>query len=124
MEDAFWCHPFQRQEGLWKIGKHCSNVLISSFICVSGTIFAIDRGNTYAAFRDVVGVVHDVSGQAKVTDLHKFALTDQHISCRKVSMDALPETQLNIVSTPETSCRSSSKAKVMVELFGLHGMIS
>lgn len=89
MEDAFWCHPFQRQECLWKIRKHCSNVLISSFISVSGSIFAIDRGNTYAAFWDVVGVVHDVSGQAKVTDLHKFALTDQHISCREVSMDAL-----------------------------------
>lgn len=44
---------------------------------------------TYAAFWDVVGVVHDVSGQAKVTDLHKFALTDQHISGREVSMDAL-----------------------------------
>lgn len=89
MEDAFWCHPFQRQEGLWKIGKRCSNVRISSFICVSGSVFATDRGNTYAAFWDVVGVVHDVSGQAKVTDLHKFALTDQHISCSEVSMDAL-----------------------------------
>lgn len=31
---------------------------------------------TYAAFGDVVGVMHDVSGQAKVTDLYKFALTD------------------------------------------------
>lgn len=84
MEDAFWCHPFQRQEGLWKSGKS-----LPSLICVPGSTFATDQGNTYAAFWDVVGVVHDVSGQAKVTDLHEFALTDQHISGREVSMDAL-----------------------------------
>lgn len=54
--------------------------------------FIIDQCNnfaTYAAFRDVVGVMHDVSGQAKVTDLHQFALTDQHIPCSEVTMDAL-----------------------------------
>lgn len=44
---------------------------------------------TYAAFGDVVGVMHDISGQAKVTDLHKFALTDQHVSGREVTMDTL-----------------------------------
>ena len=44
---------------------------------------------TYAAFRDVVGVMHDVSGQAEVTDLHQFALADQHIPGSKVTMDAL-----------------------------------
>lgn len=85
MEDAFWCHPFQRQEGLWKR----ISLLIQSFSCVSGSICVIDECNTYAAFWDVVGVVHDVSGQAKVTDLHKFALADQHISGREVTMDAL-----------------------------------
>lgn len=44
---------------------------------------------TYAAFRDVVGVVHDVSGQAKVTDLDKFALTDQHVPGSEVTMNTL-----------------------------------
>lgn len=44
---------------------------------------------TYAAFGDVVGVMHDVSGQAEVTDLDKFALTDQHVPCSEVPVDAL-----------------------------------
>lgn len=44
---------------------------------------------THAAFRDVVGIMHDVSGQAKVADLHQFALTDQDIPSSKITMDAL-----------------------------------
>lgn len=44
---------------------------------------------TYTAFGDVVWVMHDVPGQAKVADLDKFALTDQHIPGSKVTMDAL-----------------------------------
>lgn len=43
----------------------------------------------YAAFRDVVGIMHDVSGQTEVTDLHQFALTDQHVPGSEVTMDAL-----------------------------------
>lgn len=61
---------------------------VDLLLCASGSDIAIDRG-TYAAFWDVVGVMHDVSGQAKVTDLHKFALTDQHISGCEVTMDTL-----------------------------------
>lgn len=44
---------------------------------------------TYAAFGDVVGVMHDVSGQAEVTDFDKFALTDQHVPGSEVPVDAL-----------------------------------
>lgn len=46
---------------------------------------------TYAAFGDVVGVVHDVSGQAKVADLDQFTLTDQHIPGSQIPVDALRE---------------------------------
>lgn len=44
---------------------------------------------THAAFGDVVGVVHDVSGQTKVTDLHQLPLTDQHVPGCQVTMDTL-----------------------------------
>lgn len=44
---------------------------------------------THAAFRDVVGIMHDVSGQAKVTDLHQFPLTDQNIPGGEVTVNAL-----------------------------------
>lgn len=44
---------------------------------------------TYTAFGDVVGVMHDVSGQAEVTDLDKFTLTDQHIPGSEVPVDTL-----------------------------------
>lgn len=44
---------------------------------------------THAAFRDVVGIVHDVSGQAKIADLHQFSLTDQDVPSSKITMDAL-----------------------------------
>lgn len=59
--------------------------------CVYYFVYLTDDFITYAAFRDVVGIMHDVSGQAKVTDLHQFALADQHISGSKVPMDTLVE---------------------------------
>lgn len=44
---------------------------------------------TYTAFGDVVGVMHDVSGQTEITDLDKFTLTDQHVPGSEVSVDTL-----------------------------------
>lgn len=46
-------------------------------------------GITYAAFRHVVGIMHDVSGQTKVTDLHDFPLRQEDISSSQVPVDAL-----------------------------------
>lgn len=86
MENAFWCHPLQGQEGLNERKKHFTCELCKDFSLSSICALIFD---TYAAFRDVVGVMHDVSGQAKVTDLDKFALTDQHIPGSEVTMDTL-----------------------------------
>ena len=44
---------------------------------------------TYAAFGDVVVVVHDVSGQSEVTDLHDLALRQEDIPGCEVSMHTL-----------------------------------
>lgn len=43
----------------------------------------------YTAFRHVVGIMHDVSGQAKVTDLHNFPLCQKDIAGSQVPVDAL-----------------------------------
>lgn len=44
---------------------------------------------THTAFGDVVGVPHDISSQAKVTDLDQLAFTDKHIPGCQVSMNTL-----------------------------------
>lgn len=44
---------------------------------------------THAAFGDVIGVSHDVSGQAKVADFDQLALTDKNIPCCQISVDTL-----------------------------------
>lgn len=44
---------------------------------------------THAAFGDVVRIPHDVTSQAEVTDLDQFALTDEHVPGRQVSVDTL-----------------------------------
>lgn len=49
----------------------------------------MDGEGTHAALGDVVGVPHDVSSQAKVTDLDQLALTDEHIPGRQVSVNTL-----------------------------------
>ncbi len=51
-------------------------------------------GCTYTAFGDVVVVMHDVSGQSKVTDLGQFALTDQDVSCCQIPMHTLTDRQM------------------------------
>ena len=38
--------------------------------------------NTYTSFRYVVGVMHDVSGQPEVTDLHHVVLGEQDVPSR------------------------------------------
>lgn len=52
---------------------------------------------TYASFGDVVVVVHDVSRQPKVADLHYLALREQDVPGSQISMDTLQD---------ETSARS------------------
>lgn len=44
---------------------------------------------THVAFGYVVGVVHDITGQAKVTDLHQLSLADENISGSQVTMNTL-----------------------------------
>lgn len=51
----------------------------------------MDRASTHASFGDVVVVVHDVSGQPKVADLHDLALGEQDVPGGQVSVDTLRE---------------------------------
>ena len=44
---------------------------------------------TYIAFHHVVGVLHDVTGQAEVTDLGLAAVCQEHVPGGHVSVDAL-----------------------------------
>lgn len=44
---------------------------------------------TYTAFGHVVRIMHDVSGQAKVTDLHDFPLRQEDVASRQVPVDTL-----------------------------------
>lgn len=44
---------------------------------------------TYASFGDVVVVMHDVSRQSKVADLHYLALREQHVPGSQISVDTL-----------------------------------
>lgn len=44
---------------------------------------------TYASFGDVVVVVHDVSRQSKVADLHYLALREQDVPGGQISVDTL-----------------------------------
>lgn len=44
---------------------------------------------TYAAFGDVVVVMHDVSSQSEVTDLHYLALREEDIPGSQISMHTL-----------------------------------
>jgi hypothetical protein len=45
--------------------------------------------NTNTAFGDIVVVMHDVSGQAKVTDLHYLPLREQDVPSSQVPMHTL-----------------------------------
>lgn len=45
--------------------------------------------NTYISSYNIVGVMFDVSSEAKVTDLHLSTKCHQNISGCQVSMDAL-----------------------------------
>ncbi len=68
------------------------NVLI--LLCFITVVETVETaGCTYAAFGDVVVVMHDVSGQSKVTDLGQFALTDQDVSCSQIPMHTLTDRQ-------------------------------
>lgn len=44
---------------------------------------------THIAPDDVVGVIHDISGKAKVTDFHDFPMGHQYIAGSEVSVNAL-----------------------------------
>ena len=44
---------------------------------------------TYAAFGNVVVVVHDVSGQAEVADLHNLSLGEEDVPGSQVSVYTL-----------------------------------
>lgn len=44
---------------------------------------------THASFGDVVVVMHDVSRQSKVTDLHYLALREQDVPGSQISVDTL-----------------------------------
>lgn len=46
---------------------------------------------TYASFGDVVVVVHDVSRQSEVADLHYLALREQDVPGGQISVDTLQE---------------------------------
>lgn len=48
----------------------------------------LGRG-TYTAFGHVVRIMHDVSGQAKVTDLHDLPLRQEDVASRQIPVDTL-----------------------------------
>lgn len=50
---------------------------------------------TYAPFGDIVVVMHDVSGQSKVTDLHYLALREEDIPGGEVPMHTLPKERVS-----------------------------
>lgn len=60
-----------------------------SVVFDSMTMDAWARRTTYASFGDVVVVVHDVSGQSEVADLHDLALGEQDVPGSQVSVDTL-----------------------------------
>lgn len=49
------------------------------------------EAETHASFGDVVVVVHDVSGQSEVTDLHYLALREEDVPGGQVAVNALPK---------------------------------
>lgn len=54
-----------------------------------------DGESTYTAFRYVVRVMHDVSGQAEVADLHDFPLCQEDITSGQVPVDTLHRKRRN-----------------------------
>lgn len=78
----------------------------------------IQRFASYTAFGDVVGVVHDVSGQAEVTNLHQLALTDQNIPGSQIPMDALwRERQPNPITRVRKPTRVMCKTLIFFWMF-------
>ena len=77
-----WILPKQLQA--WSESYYTTAYCLKGFLILDLCMIA-----THAAFRDVVGIMHDVSGQAKVADLHQFALTDQHVPGSEITMNAL-----------------------------------
>lgn len=47
---------------------------------------------TYIAFDNIVCIIHDVSGQAEITDLGHPSIGEEHIPCGQVSVNALDGT--------------------------------
>lgn len=44
---------------------------------------------TYISFSDVIGVLINIPGKAKIANLHHVVLRQQYISCCQVPMNAL-----------------------------------
>lgn len=78
VKDALWGHPFHGQAGLeeqrvlqtgtrWQLMLHpvCPSCSSPPTLVLSLVPIVI----TYIAFHNIIGVIHDVPGQAKVTDL-------------------------------------------------------
>ncbi len=76
------------------------------------TLTDISSGN-------VVLILHQISGQTKVTDLHQLPLTDQNIPCCQVSVDTLQDTQHVNTQTQhvntQTQCMNMSKTDKLKE---------
>lgn len=53
--------------------------------------------HTYAAFGNVVRIMHDVSSQTKVTDLHNFPLSQKDITCCQVTVHTLQGTYIILI---------------------------
>lgn len=47
---------------------------------------------TYTSFGDIIVVMHDVSGQSKVTDLHYLALREKDVPGCQVAVNTLQNT--------------------------------
>lgn len=71
-------------------------------------------GDTYAAFRYVVRVMHDVSGQAKVTYLHDFPLCQEDVASSQVPVDTLHRKREMVLVSIHPPLDSSKTGHFMV----------
>lgn len=75
---------------------------------------------TYTSFGDVIVVMHDVSGQSEVTDLHYLALREKDIPGSQVPVNTLQNTNTLNSSSLHQSQVFSSNAKFHSCRYRLH----
>lgn len=66
----------------------------------------MSQSTTYASFGDIVVVMHDVSCQSKVANLHYLALREQDVPGSQISVDTLKnEKNLLLPTVPHVTVK-------------------